>query len=223
MSPKIREYESDDIVVRFDVKRCIHAEECVKRLPGVFNRDKKPWVDATQESADVIAGVIMHCPTGALTFKRKHGEQQERAEERNLVRIVQDGPIYVRGDIEIHTEDGAQKHTRVALCRCGAAHNKPFCDNSHLESGFRHDGNFSKQPATAELGGPLEIHLRQNGPMQLIGNLQLESSDGSHAMLCSGQTWLCRCGHSQDKPFCDGSHKRAGFEAAGESAQSRGD
>jgi CDGSH-type Zn-finger protein len=145
------------------------------------------------------------------------------APDRNMVRVVADGPIYVRGDIVLHGSDGVEKHTRLALCRCGAAHNKPYCDNSHQDIGFHHDGNFTRQPTTAELGGPLDIHLRENGPIQLIGNLQLESGDGSHAVLCSGQTWLCRCGHSENKPFCDGAHKQVGFEAAGEAAQSRQD
>ncbi|UCG85272.1 MAG: CDGSH iron-sulfur domain-containing protein [Gemmatimonadota bacterium] len=221
MPPGIHEYESKDIVVRFDPKRCIHAAECVKRMPAVFERDRKPWVDPSQGDADAIAAVVPHCPTGALSFSRKDGGSEEAAPDRNLVRVVADGPIYIHGDIELHTSDGVAKQTRVALCRCGAAHNKPYCDNSHQDIGFRHDGNFTRQPATAELGGPLEVHLRENGPIQLIGNLQLESGDGSHAMLCSGQTWMCRCGHSENKPFCDGAHKRAGFEAAGEAAQSR--
>ena len=222
MPPKIREYESDDIVVRFDIRRCIHAGECVRRLPGVFERDRKPWVDPAQGSADAVADTVLHCPTGALSFGRRDGGPDETAPQRNTVRVVADGPLYVRGDIELHTEDGIERHTRIALCRCGAAHNKPYCDNAHADIGFRHDGDFSKQPATAELGGSLEIHLRQDGPIQLVGNLQLESGDGSHAMLCSGQTWLCRCGHSENKPFCDGAHKGVGFQAGGEVPQSRG-
>ncbi len=221
MPPKIREYESDDILVRFDVKRCIHAEECINRLPGVFQRDRQPWVDPAQASADAIADVVAHCPSGALSFSRKDGGSAEQVPDRNVVRIVADGPIYVHGDIALHTLGAVEKHVRLALCRCGAARNKPFCDNSHDDIGFRHDGSFTRQPATAELGGPLEIHLRENGPIQLIGNLQLESGDQSHAMLVSGQTWLCRCGRSESKPFCDGTHKRVGFEAAGEAAQSR--
>ncbi len=221
MPSNMREYESNDIVVHFDNKRCIHAGECVKRLPGVFERDRKPWVDPSQGTGDAVAEVVVQCPTGALSFSRKDGGVEETAPERNYMTVVADGPIYARGDIELHTPDGVSQHTRIALCRCGAAHNKPYCDNSHGDIGFRDDGNFVKQPATAELGGPLEIHLRENGPIQVIGNLQLESSDGSHAMLCSGQTWLCRCGHSENKPFCDGAHKQAGFEAAGEAPESR--
>jgi len=221
MPPKIREYESDAIIVRFDLKRCIHSEECIKRLPGVFEHDRKPWVDPSQGDADGIAAVIEKCPTGALTYSRKDGGAEEAAPERNYATVAADGPLYARGDIELYTSDGVEKHTRIALCRCGAAHNKPHCDNSHKDIDFKHDGAFTRQPATAELGGPIEIHLRENGPILFIGNLQLESSDGSHSMLCSGQTWFCRCGHSENKPFCDGAHKEAEFEASGEAPESR--
>jgi CDGSH-type Zn-finger protein/uncharacterized Fe-S cluster protein YjdI len=220
MPPKIREYESDDITVRFDVKRCIHAEECIRGLPGVFEHDRRPWVDPSKGDADAVAAVIQKCPTGALTYVRSDGSG-ETPPERNSVRVAADGPLYVRGDIELHDSEGVAKLTRIALCRCGAAHNKPHCDNSHRDIEFRHDGSFTRQPATAELGGPIEVHLRENGPILVIGNLQLESSDGSHSMLCSGQTWFCRCGKSESKPFCDGAHKEAGFEAIGEAPQSR--
>jgi CDGSH-type Zn-finger protein/uncharacterized Fe-S cluster protein YjdI len=221
MPAKIREYESDDIIVRFDIRRCIHAEECVKGLPGVFERDRKPWVDPSQSDADAIARVVHSCPTGALTFGRKDGGAAEAVPDRNSVTIVEDGPVYVRGDVELHTSEGIEKHTRVALCRCGAAHNKPFCDNSHKDIEFRHDGNFIKQLETAELGGPIVIHVRENGPILIEGNFQMESGDGSHAMLLSGRTWICRCGHSENKPFCDGAHKNAEFEAPGEAPNSR--
>ncbi|MGB9492684.1 MAG: CDGSH iron-sulfur domain-containing protein [Terriglobales bacterium] len=44
------------------------------------------------------------------------------------------GPYYVRGLIQLRSADGRTEFedTRMALCRCGQSHNKPFCDNSHL-------------------------------------------------------------------------------------------
>ncbi len=221
MPDKRREYKSKDITVRFDLKRCIHAEECVRGLPGVFQRDRKPWVDPSQGDANAIADVVRLCPSGALTFARQDGGAEEAAPDRNSVRIVEDGPLYLRGDIELHGPNGVERYTRLALCRCGAAHNKPHCDNSHIESGFRHDGSFTKQPQTAELGGPIAVHIRENGPIMVVGNLQIESGDGSHSMLFSGKTWLCRCGHSENKPFCDGAHKRIAFVAPGVPPESR--
>jgi CDGSH-type Zn-finger protein/uncharacterized Fe-S cluster protein YjdI len=221
MANQLREYASEDIIVRFDVKRCIHAERCVKGLPAVFDRNRKPWVDPSKGDADGIANVVKTCPTGALSFSRKDGGAEETAPQRNSIAIGTDGPIYVKGDIELHTQDGVEKHTRLALCRCGASHNKPFCDNAHEDIGFRHDGSFTKQPETAELGGPIVVHVRENGPILVEGNLEMKSGDGSHAMLFSGKTWLCRCGQSENKPFCDGTHKKVGFEAAGVPRETR--
>ena len=49
------------------------------------------------------------------------------------------GPIYVRGGIPIASLDGTpyEVRNRVALCRCGASQNKPFCDGSHVDAAFR--------------------------------------------------------------------------------------
>ena len=54
------------------------------------------------------------------------------------------------------------------------------------------------------------IHLRKDGPIHVTGHAELRDSEGN--LLESGEEmWLCRCGYSAKKPFCDGSHKRVGF------------
>ena len=53
-----------------------------------------------------------------------------------------DGPILVRGDVEIRDGEGRpvpRRRATVALCRCGASAIKPFCDGSHRDLGFRTD------------------------------------------------------------------------------------
>lgn len=50
-----------------------------------------------------------------------------------------DGPLLVRGDVEILGSDGApvpRRRATVALCRCGASAIKPYCDGSHKAIGF---------------------------------------------------------------------------------------
>lgn len=52
------------------------------------------------------------------------------------------GPLLVRGDVEILLADGGpapRRRRTVALCRCGASAIKPFCDGSHKVVGFRTD------------------------------------------------------------------------------------
>lgn len=51
-----------------------------------------------------------------------------------------DGPLIVRGEVEISLADGTRlpRHRRtVALCRCGHSAIKPWCDGTHKTSGFR--------------------------------------------------------------------------------------
>ncbi|MGH7550880.1 MAG: CDGSH iron-sulfur domain-containing protein [Gemmatimonadota bacterium] len=50
----------------------------------------------------------------------------------------------------------------------------------------------------------------ENGPYHVKGGIKLVLSDGTE-LEAGDETWLCRCGHSRMKPFCDGSHKGAGF------------
>src|ERR1700730_13943015 len=84
----LRRYDAEDITISYDVKRCIHAEECVRGLPRVFDPGRRIWVDATQASAEEIAHIVQHCPTGALHFRRTDGGVEEPPPGRNEVRIT---------------------------------------------------------------------------------------------------------------------------------------
>ena len=59
----------------------------------------------------------------------------------------------------------------------------------------------------------------ENGPYHVKGGFTIVLSDGSE-LEAGEETWLCRCGHSRTKPFCDGSHKPSGFASANDEMRS---
>ena len=216
MAKKIYSYESDDIEVTYDVKRCIHAEECVHGSPSVFDPNRRPWIAPENAPAQEIVDTILKCPTGALYFKRKDGGQIEETPARNSIRIAANGPVYVHGDVTIATIEGEEvdTETRLALCRCGESANKPFCDNSHKEAGFTANGDVIDNTADTDItpSGPLKMTPAPNGPVLLNGDFEILSEDGS-SIFRGSKTALCRCGASSNKPFCDGTHAAIGFSA----------
>jgi CDGSH-type Zn-finger protein/uncharacterized Fe-S cluster protein YjdI len=218
MSGKVREYEGKDIVVKYDVKLCIHAEECVRGLPAVFQRGRRPWVDADAADADAVAEVIRRCPTGALWYERRDGGVAEPVPDQNTAEVSADGPTNLRGDIAVVSGTGevVYEGTRISLCRCGASQNKPFCDGSHSEAGFRDAGALTDPKPQAEAfapGGVLTVTPLANGPVLVKGALEVRSADGAMSSFHDSQAALCRCGGSSKKPFCDGTHKKIGFAA----------
>jgi CDGSH-type Zn-finger protein len=71
----------------------------------------------------------------------------------------------------------------------------------------------SDEDLPAERGSGATITPYRDGPLIVRGDFRLVDQDG--ADIDPGRTTiaLCRCGKSAIKPFCDGSHKRAGFSA----------
>jgi len=59
-----------------------------------------------------------------------------------------------------------------------------------------------------------KITVRNDGPLRLEGDFEILDNEGKPFGL-AGRTMvsLCRCGHSENKPFCDGSHKRVTFQS----------
>lgn len=60
---------------------------------------------------------------------------------------------------------------------------------------------------------PVVIKVVNNGPYQVKGPVRLVDHDGGEYELTGRTQLLCRCGHSANKPFCDGAHVRTGFTA----------
>jgi uncharacterized Fe-S cluster protein YjdI len=134
-----RVYANDRIEVTWEPAFCIHAAECLRGLPAVFDNGRRPWIAVDDGSAADIGEVIQRCPTGALHFRRLDGGPQEPVPEETTVVERPNGPLYVHGKLRIIAQDHTtvREDTRVALCRCGASANKPFCDGSHRKVGFR--------------------------------------------------------------------------------------
>jgi CDGSH-type Zn-finger protein/uncharacterized Fe-S cluster protein YjdI len=209
-------YPGKDVDVSWDGRLCIHVGECGRAKGELFVGGRQPWCQPDLVSADEVIEVVERCPTGALTHSHKTGTgEAETPAEENSVRVMYNGPYYVRGDLQIEGAAPDMKGTRfrAALCRCGASENKPFCDNSHDKIAFKDSG------AVGESGdgndgeaGPLQVKRAPNGPLLLSGNFTIYAASGRPAFTGT-RAALCRCGQSRNKPFCDGSHKDAGFEA----------
>jgi len=62
---------------------------------------------------------------------------------------------------------------------------------------------------------PAKVTIFNNGSIRVEGDFTVHDADGKEFGL-SGRNMisLCRCGHSENKPFCDGAHKRVGFESS---------
>ena len=146
-----RDYRNASIVVHWDAVRCIHTAMCTRALPDVFDVTKRPWITVDAADADAIAEVVERCPTGALRYDLLDDAPGEARPSTTTVVPMRNGPLYIRGPIRVERPDGTviAEETRVALCRCGATGNAPFCDNSHRGVGFR-----STEPPQAEPHSP---------------------------------------------------------------------
>jgi hypothetical protein len=83
----------------------------------------------------------------------------------------------------------------VARCPSGALHVERF------------DGGVNEEPSE-----PTTVEPQPNGPLFLRGRIRIVDASGI-VIREDTRVALCRCGHSRNKPFCDGSHRNADFQA----------
>lgn len=132
MGKRLQVYEAAAITVTFDPGLCIHARECVRGLPGVFNPAQARWIRPERAAADRVAEVVARCPTGALRVRRP-GQAEADVTPAAVITVAVNGPLLVRGRVRVQGAGGevVTEADAVALCRCGGTANPPFCDGSH--------------------------------------------------------------------------------------------
>ena len=62
----------------------------------------------------------------------------------------------------------------------------------------------------------VKITALKNGPLKIEGSIDLRWDNGEVVPTEKKTVFLCRCGASSNKPFCDGQHSKIGFQAAAE-------
>jgi len=135
----------------------------------------------------------------------------EGAAAGNRVVLTENGPLGFTGELVLRGEPiGAE----AWFCRCGNSANKPYCDGSHRTAGRALTGEPAPKHAAplAAPGGPLLLEPQPNGPLKVTGSLEVVSASGRVTDRVT-QAWFCRCGRSQKAPYCDGTHRKVGFQA----------
>ena len=133
-----KEYKKGDLTIVWESEKCIHSAICAKGLPEVFKPSERPWIQTDNSELDVIKKQIDQCPSGALSYYDNKSSDVKSENKPLCVQVIDNGPFLVNGDCTIVHKDGTEetRETRVALCRCGASSNKPFCDGTHKEIDF---------------------------------------------------------------------------------------
>ncbi|RFS20208.1 iron-binding protein [Chitinophaga silvatica] len=88
---------------------------------------------------------VGECPSGRLVAWDRETKKPIEPLLSPEIGVVEDpakgssGPLWLQGGIEVIDADGVpyEVRNRVTLCRCGASNNKPFCDGSHVSTGFK--------------------------------------------------------------------------------------
>lgn len=158
MSDKHRQYTNKEVTVLWKPEQCIHSKVCWTHLREVFDPFKRPWVNIEGATTDKIIEQVKRCPSGALSYylnaegpqavdttapqqptrETKEATQETAIDRATEVDVSLNGPYLIHTQCMIKYPDGREelKQGTVALCRCGASNNKPYCDGRHKQINF---------------------------------------------------------------------------------------
>ena len=147
MPKETLKYTNNEVTVVWKPKTCIHSTICWKELIEVFNPRERPWIKMDGADTQRIIEQVRKCPSGALSYYMNADEVKENEPDKIVaeaatmlkVEVSPNGPYIINTECLIVHSDGKEetKTGTVALCRCGASGNKPYCDGSHNKVGFK--------------------------------------------------------------------------------------
>jgi CDGSH-type Zn-finger protein len=129
-------YRGGELTMNDDRTLCTTAGYCGDRFRNV-------WAMIADAADPAVADRIRHmsrlCPSGRLVTQPDGAADPDEIDYEPAIAVTKDGPLWARGGVPVIAADGTryEVRNRQTLCRCGHSENKPFCDGSHKEVGFR--------------------------------------------------------------------------------------
>lgn len=134
-----KEYSNGEVTIIWKPDLCIHSANCVRGLSGVFDTQKRPWINAEGASTDRIVDQVKKCPSGALSTIMNTNTEKTNSTAQTKITITENGPVIIEGQFEVVDAKGKllESGGKTAFCRCGGSGNKPFCDGTHRKIEFK--------------------------------------------------------------------------------------
>jgi len=135
----------------------------------------------------------------------------------NTILVRPNGPLICGSELNVIIQDTdgniITKEKELALCRCGHSQNKPFCDGSHkqLNSDATQEFSDERQEELNSAKTELVITVKPDAMLLIKSPVTIFSRSGQ-SVTTRNKGALCRCGESDNKPFCDRSHMQCGFK-----------
>ncbi|WP_108813608.1 CDGSH iron-sulfur domain-containing protein [Loktanella sp. Alg231-35] len=130
-----------DVTVHYTPVLCSHAAECVRASGAVFDPSRKPWIVPENGNMAELLVAMSKCPSGALRLEVATTAPQHMVDGETDMQIERHGPYRIKNvALDADFNGAGASQTKYVLCRCGHSKNKPFCDGSHRDEGWR-DGS----------------------------------------------------------------------------------
>ena len=206
--------DGETVQITFNGKLCIHSRFCVTGAPKVFLANVKgPWIHPDAMDAEELMAVARECPSGAIQYRLAAATAGARSWRRRSI----SSPCARRGPMAFAAISASTASLSAIVRRCaGAAHRRTSPSATAHTTRSLSPPRANRRRATRPTCSPRATgrsKSRHSSTARLVrGNLEIISGTG-RVVARQQAARLCRCGHSNTKPFCDGTHAKIGFRS----------